>query len=205
MSGRGCLKMADNVQVGVADDWPSADDFATAGMIVFYQQGKWTPERAQDIDAYLKRGGGLVYLHYAVDGGADAPGFAQRIGLAWQGGRSKFRHGLLDMGFNTEANHPIVRNFSKVQFHDESYWQLVGDPKQTTLLASGPEDGSEQPLFWTVEQGKGRVFVSILGHFAWTFDDPLFRIVLLALDRLERPRADRPLQRPGAAGARVGN
>jgi len=120
-----------------------------------------------------------VYVHYAVDGGADAPGFAQRIGLAWQGGRSKFRHGPLDLGFETGSRHPVGRNLDKVHLHDESYWNLVGDPGRVTLLASGKEEGKDQPLFWTLEPGKGRVFVSIPGHFAWTFDDPLFRVVLL--------------------------
>ena len=46
-------------------------------------------------------------------------------------------------------------------------------------LATGREEDREQPLFWTTEPGKGRVFVSIPGHYAWTFDDPLFRVVLL--------------------------
>jgi type 1 glutamine amidotransferase len=34
-------------------------------------------------------------------------------------------------------------------------------------------------LFWTLEPHGGRVFVSIPGHFSWTFDDPLFRILML--------------------------
>lgn len=173
------LKMADGVTVTTAQDWPSADEFSSAQVLVFYQQGKWTPERARDIDAFLQRGGGLVYLHYAVDGGQDAPGFAQRIGLAWQGGRAKFRHGLIDLGFHTGASHPITRNFGRTQFYDESYWQLSGDRSKITLLATGPEDGADQPLFWTIEPSQGRVFVSILGHFSWTFDDPHFRILIL--------------------------
>jgi putative heme-binding domain-containing protein len=173
------LPMADGVKVTTALDWPSADDLKSADVLVFYQQGKWTAERAKDIDAYLSRGGGLVYIHYAVDGGADAPGFAQRIGLAWRGGESKFRHGPLDLGFETGKRHPIARNFDKVHFHDESYWKLVGDTKQINLLASGVEDGQAQPLFWTLEPSKGRVFVSIPGHYMWTFDDPLFRVLLL--------------------------
>jgi type 1 glutamine amidotransferase len=41
------------------------------------------------------------------------------------------------------------------------------------------EDGQRQPQFWTLEPSKGRVFVSILGHYSWTFDDPLFRLLLL--------------------------
>jgi type 1 glutamine amidotransferase len=83
------------------------------------------------------------------------------------------------LGFETGARHPIARNFSKVHFHDESYWQLIGDPKRIRLLASSVEDGQPQPQFWTLEPSKGRVFVSILGHYSWTFDDPLFRILLL--------------------------
>jgi type 1 glutamine amidotransferase len=160
-------------------DWPGAGDLKTADVLVFYQQGKWTPERARDIDTFLARGGGLVYVHYAVDGGADAPGFAQRIGLAWQGGQSLFRHGPLELGFQAGRRHPVARNFDKVKFYDESYWRLVGDTRRITLLATGKEGGEEQPLFWTMEPSRGRVFVSIPGHFAWTFDDPLFRTLLL--------------------------
>ncbi|MGI9429803.1 MAG: ThuA domain-containing protein, partial [Bythopirellula sp.] len=61
----------------------------------------------------------------------------------------------------------------------ESYWQLRGDPSQITVLGTGEEEGEPQPLFWTVERGRGRVFVSIPGHYMWTFDDPIFRTVLL--------------------------
>jgi type 1 glutamine amidotransferase len=41
------------------------------------------------------------------------------------------------------------------------------------------QPGKPQPLMWTREQGKGHVFVCILGHYTWTFDDPLFRLLLL--------------------------
>jgi len=173
------LSLADETRVTTANVWPSADDLRTADTLVFYQQGAWTPERARDIDAFLARGGGLVYIHFAVDGGADAPGFAQRIGLAWRGGASKFRHGDLDVHMQPPADHPIARNLTRVQLHDESYWNLIGDPTRVRLLGTGPEDGAEQPLFWTLEPSKGRVFVSIPGHFAWSFDDPLFRVLLL--------------------------
>jgi putative heme-binding domain-containing protein len=173
------LDMAEGVRVTTADPWPTEAEFQAADVIVFYQKGDWTSERARDIDAFLERGGGLVYIHYAVDGGNDASGFAERIGLAWRGGRSKFRHGSLDVQFTKGSRHPIARNFDHVSFHDESYWQLVGDAKRIELLATGIEEEEPRPLFWTVERGGGRVFVSIPGHFAWTFDDPLFRVLLL--------------------------
>jgi putative heme-binding domain-containing protein len=173
------FELAENVRVTTAENWPSAEDLKTADALVFFQHGDWTPERARDTDAFLARGGGLTYIHYAVDGGKDAAGFAERIGLAWDGAHSKFRHGELDVQFVPGSKHPIARNFSKVRFYDESYWQSTGDPQRIDLLATGVEDGKPQPLFWTREHAGGRVFVSIPGHFAWTFDDPLFRTLLL--------------------------
>lgn len=173
------LSKAEGVKVTTAMDWPAAEDLKTADVIAFYQQGKWTPERARDIDAYLARGGGLVYIHYAVDGGADAPGFAQRIGLAWQGNQSRYRHGPLDLGFQGGSRHPIARNFERLKLVDESYYRLGGDPGRVQVLATGQEEGQAWPLFWTLEPSKGRVFVSIPGHYMWTFDDPLYRILLL--------------------------
>jgi hypothetical protein len=172
------MSRAKGVKVTTAMDWPTAADLKTADVLVFYQRGSWTPQRTRDIDAYLGRGGGLVYIHWAVDGGGDAPGFAQRIGLAWGSG-SKFRHGWLELGFEGGRRHPISRNFDKVKMHDESYWNLVGDTKKINVLASGVEEGKPRPLFWTLEPAQGRVFVSIPGHFAWTFDDPVFRVLLL--------------------------
>jgi len=173
------LSVAEKTTVDTADEWPSAAQLGKADVLVFYQRGSWTAERAKDMDAFLARGGGAVYIHWAVEGGPEAPAFAQRIGLASNAGRLKFRHGPLDLGFETGARHPIGRNFDKLHLHDESYWQMTGDPKRITLLASGKEDGAAQPLFWTLEPAKGRVVVSIPGHFAWTFDDPLFRVLLL--------------------------
>jgi type 1 glutamine amidotransferase len=108
----------------------------------------------------------------------DAPGFARRIGLA-SGAGIKFRHGPLDLTFNRDAKHPIARNFDKLAIVDESYWNLIGQLPVGRVLASAVEDKQPRPLFWSLEHGKGRVFVSIPGHYSWTFDDPLFRVLVL--------------------------
>jgi type 1 glutamine amidotransferase len=34
-------------------------------------------------------------------------------------------------------------------------------------------------MIWTLRKGRGRVFASIPGHYTWTFDDPLFRLLAL--------------------------
>ena len=44
------------------------------------------------------------------------------------------------------------------------------------------------------------MFVSIPGHYSWTFDDPLFRVLLLRGIAWTREGAGGPLQRSGVAG-----
>jgi type 1 glutamine amidotransferase len=173
------LPKASKTTVAAAQEFPSAEQIDAADVLVFYQHGKWDDARAAAIDPFLARGGGCVYIHWAVDGQGGQEEFAKRIGLASLGGGIKYRHGPLTIDFSPGKNHPIARNFAKIDWIDESYWELFGDPKQLNLLGTGDEDGRPQPLFWTVERGRGRVFVSIPGHYMWTFDDPAFRLLLL--------------------------
>jgi type 1 glutamine amidotransferase len=120
----------------------------------------------------------LVYLHFGVNGGKEEEALAQRIGLACNPKKIKYRHGPVELTL-PDGEHPITRGFSKVRFVDETYWRLTGDAKNVHTLASAVEEKATWPQMWTREQGKGRVFVSILGHYTWTFDDPLFRILVL--------------------------
>jgi type 1 glutamine amidotransferase len=171
------LSLADGVTASTAQGWPSPEQWQSAQVIVFYSNNPgWTTVRAKELDAFLERGGGLVYLHWAVEGHRDVEALAQRIGLAWRDGFSKFRHGPLDLKLHP---HPLAAGLGALKLVDESYWQLIGDAKNIQLIASGIEEGDERPLIWTRSAGAGRIFVSIPGHFTWTFDDPLFRLLLL--------------------------
>jgi putative heme-binding domain-containing protein len=174
------LSSADNVKITPVEGWPAPERFDAADVVVFYwNYPDFTDQHGKQLDAFLERGGGLVYLHYAVDATADPEALADRIGMAWKGGASKFRHGRVELDFHQEK-HPITRGFKKTVFEDESYWELVKGKADVNVLATGQEEGKQIPLIWTKEgPGEGRVFVSILGHYNWTFDDPLFRILLL--------------------------
>jgi putative heme-binding domain-containing protein len=172
------LAAGDNTDVVTAWEWPAADEFRKADVIVFYQHGNWDGKRAADVDAFLERGGGLVYVHWAVDGQKGGSEFAKRIGLAAVGAVG-FRHGPLDLKLNTESRHPVLRNLDNLALTDETYWKMVGDLPAERVLGTAVEDGKPQPQLWSLERGRGRVFVSIPGHYSWTFDDPLFRLLLL--------------------------
>lgn len=173
------LFLADpKLTISTAREFPSDEQLAAADVVIFFQKGSFDRERETKLDAFLKAGGGAVYIHWAVNGNDRSADFARRIGLASHGGNIRYRHGPLSLQIHHQE-HPIVRNFQSLQLYDESYWLLSGDPAQVTLLASSVEDGAATPQMWVTEQSGGRVFVSIPGHYSWTFDDPLFRILLL--------------------------
>ncbi|MEZ6135030.1 MAG: ThuA domain-containing protein [Pirellulaceae bacterium] len=172
------LAAAEQVQVEAAWDFPNPEQLNSADVLVFFQKGDWNDERQRQMDAYFERGGGGVYIHWAVNGNDRVADFSKRIGLASKGGSISFRHGPLALQVHN-TDHPIMRNIEPLQLYDESYWRLTGETEDVTLFASSMEDGAPQPQLWAYERSAGRVFVSIPGHYNWTFDDPIFRTILL--------------------------
>ena len=173
------IKRSPNTEVDTAWEFPSQEQIEWADVLVFFQRGRWNDDRAAAIDPFLARGGGAVYIHWAVDGQGGQEEFAKRIGLASLGGSIRYRHGEMNVDLTPGSDHPIARNFGNIDILDEAYWKLTGDPSKLDLIGTSIEDGEPQPIFWTVERGRGRVFVSIPGHYSWTFDDPAFRTLLL--------------------------
>ena len=199
------MAMAPGVEVDTAWEWPKKEQLEKAKLLVLFQRGDWNGQRAQDMDAFLQKGGGVVLLHWAVDGRMQTEAFAERIGLAAHGGGIGFRHGPLTLNLQKDAmDHPILRNMGDLKIHDESYWKLTGREDRVNVLARSKEDGKDWPQVWTKQTGKGRVVGLIPGHYSWTFDDPLFRVLLL---RSMAWAADEPVDRFNDLvwpGARVG-
>jgi putative heme-binding domain-containing protein len=172
------LGKAPDVRVETASEWPGRELWQTADVVVFYfWNHDWGAARLTELDAYLARGGGLVALHSAVIHDKDPEALAQRLGLAAQPSRTKYRHGPLEL--KTAGRSPITRGLGTVRYVDESYWPMIGEVSRVEVLATTVEEGKPQPMVWTYRPGKGRVFCSILGHYAWTFDDPLNRVFVL--------------------------
>jgi len=174
---------APGVTVDTATDWPTKEQLAKAGLVVVFSKAQWTPERLADAEALLARGGGLVLVHAAV--WQKSKPLADLVGMA-AGDATKYRHGQADLAIS-DPNHPITRGFPKaVRLMDETYYHFEGDAGRIAVLATcqeriekdKPETRSE-PMFWCRAQGKGRVFTCVPGHFMWTFDDPLLRLLLL--------------------------
>ena len=173
--------LAAQTKISLAFDWPTSAQWSTADSVMFFRKGDWSADRAKDFDAFLARGGGAVFLHWAVEAGTQAPALAARLGLASHSGLTKYRHGPIDLVFDPALNHPIARNLNRVSFIDETYWNLVPSAESRPgTLATAVEDGAASPQCWVTEPATGgRIFVSLGGHYSWTFDDPIFRTLVL--------------------------
>ncbi len=198
------LPRVPRVTVVAAMNFPTKEQWGKADLVVFYM---WTLEQRQRdlwdydlIDAYQKRGGGLIFIHMALmEGSGEA--LSKRIGMAWDHRNGATKWGILPTPVTlTDAakESPIFERFpEKFDLADEFYWQLRADPAGITPLVTSPAgeaiankplagppkiedlDGKAWPVMWTKEAGRGRVFVSGAGHNYFTFNDPYFRIILL--------------------------
>ncbi len=174
------------VKVTTAQTWPGIQQFASADVVVVFCYINWDQQKLRQLERYLRRGGGFVLVHSATWA---KPQPSQEVaGLTGVGGFAKWRHGPIKLKI-ADRNHPICLGLPQhIEFIDESYWPPTPevDGVEMNVLATSNEKinndspaGSPQPMFWTYERGKGRVFGCVPGHYNWTFDDPYFRLLLL--------------------------
>jgi len=177
---------AAGVNVLTAQQWPSGEQFRIANVIVAFCYLQWNVQRIEQMKAYLARGRGLVLIHSAA-WTLPQPS-AEVKAVAGVGGFQYFRHGLVKLQIDV-PDHPICRGLpTQIEFHDETYWPPTPGPNAPGFVALAssqerikPDEGAMQfqVMFWTHQQGAGRVFGCVPGHYTWTFDDPYLRILLL--------------------------
>ncbi|HEY2951987.1 MAG TPA: ThuA domain-containing protein [Verrucomicrobiae bacterium] len=161
-------------------EWPTQEQWRKADVVVFYfWNHNWSAERYQQLDDFQSRGGGVVMFHAATIADKEPEKLAERIGLAAQPGPTKYLHTPLTLKFVAPTNNPITRGFKNLNLIDEPYWPMFGDTNRIQVLAAANMEGQARPLMWTFQKGGSRVFASIIGHYTWTLDDPLFRILAL--------------------------
>ena len=181
--------------VDAARDWPTtstvddrrrladrASSSKTADVIVFYpatRLGRRT-KAARARRASSPAAAALVYIHYAVDGGTDAAGLraAHRPGLAGRASRSSAtaRSTSTSPGRSTRSR----ADFDKLQLRRRELLEPGRRPDAVDVLGDRRRGRPAAAAVLDLRAGEGaRVRVSIPGHYAWTFDDPLFRVLLL--------------------------
>ena len=182
--------------------FPSKKQWEKADLVVFYHHAfnTWGKPQYNLIDAFQARGGGLIFIHESLIQRPGGEELAKRVGLAWgtrdsASGRSRWGAMPTPVDVTTKGRrHPILEGFgAKIDIVDEFYWNLTGDQSKIDVLVTSPAgpgggstgppkaeklDSNKWPVFWTMEKGKGKVFVSNPGHNYFLFNDPYYRIIL---------------------------
>jgi type 1 glutamine amidotransferase len=159
--------------VAVSED-PSqlgAEDFAKHQALLLNYNGKrWGSRTEGAFLQFVRGGGGIVVVHAANNPFADWKEYDEVIGGAWRknAGHGQFHSFKVDV---VDREHPITQGMPASFQHaaDELYHRLTMQPN-IHLLAEAYDDpskggtGKKEPMAWTVEYGKGRVFHTPMGH-----------------------------------------
>jgi type 1 glutamine amidotransferase len=152
----------------------------------------WGASQFAALDNYLQGGGGVVIMHSATYPDVSYENeWVKRAGLSWKQGTTTFREGnLIIRKTAATASHPIMIGMpDTLHFLDETYFPMMTTPDSlsapVTVLASSNEtfnsQTSAQPALWTFSPpGKpGKVYGFLMGHLNASFNDPLFRGILM--------------------------
>ena len=209
--------------------FPSARELAGVDVMVIYKgdAGYLSEEDRATLDAFLRRGGGLVSLHDALCG-PEPEYFSKIVGGAKKHGEVNYTlEADVSYSFASSA-HPITQGLTDFTIKDEAFFLITwAKSPEVSVLATAPiaatksagtHKGEVVPQIWTYERtlfpGPSsepyRAFVWMQGHNYANFANPQVQTMLLRaiawtgkrpVDALmtERPR---PTQAPRATAER---
>lgn len=132
---------------------------------------------------FVRSGKGLVVYHHSAAGFKEWPEFARLSGGNYYGPAQHSPIHDFTVTFG-DRDHPITRGLkaSFLESQDELYASMqMQSAGSYHVLATGYDDhslyngkfktplpgpGANEPVMWTVEYGKGRVFATMIGHSA---------------------------------------
>jgi type 1 glutamine amidotransferase len=165
--------------------FPTADELARTDVLINFKGdgGTCSQQERALLEAYLKRGGGLVTMHDGMCSD-DAKWFATIAGGAKQHGERNSSSGLIKVSFVDKA-HEITKGLPDFELDDEAFFLLTKDPSMH-VLATAPIPSSNEvvPQIWTAEKalagGKPyRSFVYMLGHRYENWANPNVQTMML--------------------------
>ncbi len=157
-----------------------------------YNGAAWPKEFNESLESHLKDGKiGLVIVHAANNAFEGWNEYNQMIGMGWRSKNGGDRLYLDEKGervkvkknegdgsghrysgkFNVtvrDTKHPITKDMPGEWLHnnDELYDNMRGPIANVNLLATAFSPGTKahEPMIWTIDYGKGKVFHTPMGH-----------------------------------------
>jgi type 1 glutamine amidotransferase len=174
---------------------PSAQELENVDVLVIYKgdAGYMTEGARQALEAFVKRGGGIVSLHDSLCG-PDPAYFATLVGGAKKHGDVNYTLGA-DIPYTiVDKTNPIMQGMSDITIFDEAFYNMTWakDPGiyvlATAVIPGTPSAGSHKgevvPQIWTYEHTlpggqPARAFVWMQGHIYANFANPQIQGMLL--------------------------
>jgi type 1 glutamine amidotransferase len=203
---------------------PSAAELERVDVMVLYKGDAGylsEPEKAV-LDAFVRRGGGLVAIHDSLCG-PDPAYFATLVGGAKKHGETNFTLEAEVAYTIVDPAHPIMQGISSFTLkEDEAFYAMTwaANPKinvlATAVMAATPtavragHAGTVVPQIWTYEHtlpganASARAFVWMQGHNYSNFENPTIKTMLLRgiAWAAKRPVNELADYRPPARGER---
>jgi type 1 glutamine amidotransferase len=194
------LLMNRNAIVDGGLHFPSAKELGNTDVVIIYKgdAGYMSMEDRSNLDAYMRRGGGLVSIHDALCG-PDPADFADIVGGAKKHGETNFTLEANVPYTIVDTAHPIMQGMSNFAIKDEAFYSMTWSKSpEIHVLATAVMDGTPTakqtghagdvvPQIWTYEKqltpaptGQPyRAFVWMQGHFYANFSNPQVQPMLL--------------------------
>jgi type 1 glutamine amidotransferase len=204
---------------------PTAADLEHTDVVIIYKgDAGYIGETEKNLlEAYIKRGGGLVSLHDSLCG-PDPAYFATLVGGAKKHGEVNYTLGAPIPYTVVDAASPIMKGMSNITIFDEAFYSMTWAQNPaihvlaTAVIPGTPSAGAHKgevvPQIWTYEHSlpgglPARAFVWMQGHEYANFSNFQIQQMLLRgiawaakkpvdslVDYVPPPRAARP-QPPG--------
>lgn len=129
-------------------------------------------EQEQGLLGFVENGKGLAGIHCVTDTFKNSNAYWKLVG-------GKFRtHGneMFQVNITAKSN-PIAAGMSGFQIKDETYCDDFHPESKVVVFMRREKDG--EPVSWIQYYGKGRVFVTALGHGKAAWENPAFQQLVL--------------------------
>ncbi len=139
------------------------------------QRDSWglslSPAARAGLDTHVRVGGGLLAMHGASICFDDWPGWRELLGGVWRWDVSSHPPLAGAVPVTVHDRHPVVHDMPDFAIVDEVYGFLDRADDVVPLLSS-PHSGTDHPLLWAREVGRGRVVYDALGHHVDSYAVP---------------------------------
>jgi len=151
-------------------------------VLIYTTSGALTEAQEKGLVKFVENGKGVVGIHSATDSFRNSDAYWKLMCGRFSGhGSGTFKVKI------TGKSHSIVQGMSDFTITDEVYRHKWHPESKPIVLMRREEDGD--PASWVQYVGKGRVFVTGLGHGKLAWENPAFqklieRALLWATGRL---------------------